>query len=97
MRRRLTRHERHRERQVFLPYGVWTCADRLVLFNREYQSIWERRRDGAAHLCVRRKDIQGVLSTTWFYDDWAVHRESRLNERLRTILTAFLNHQEMAA
>lgn len=31
-------------RQIFMPYGRWTCADgREVLFNREYTPIWQRR------------------------------------------------------
>ena len=29
--------------RLSLPYGLWTCDDgKEILFNREYQPIWER-------------------------------------------------------
>lgn len=56
------------EARRMLPYGKWTCADgREVLFNREYQPIWQRR-----EFDVDRADPSEWVAwetQEWFYDD----------------------------
>ena len=52
-----------------LPYGMWTCKDREVLFNRNYQPIWQRRTDFKSN--VTRGDpkelVKGIVWEHWFY------------------------------
>ncbi len=51
-----------------LPYGMWTCADgREILFNRNYQPIWQRI-DGVFTAADRDEWVPWV-EQSWFFDD----------------------------
>lgn len=70
-----------------LPYGLWTCADgREVLFNRNYQPIWERHRGIVVE--SDRHEWVDFTADAWFYNDSSSRRRST-PARLRAILSAF--------
>ena len=64
-----TRHtEKSKKLFAQLPYGKWTCADgREVLFNREYQPIWQRR--GNEVSAADPNEWVEWVEQAWFYDD----------------------------
>ena len=52
-----------------LPYGKWTCADgREVVFNREYQPIYQRK-DGEFSHANRDEWVEGIKNCVMYYDD----------------------------
>src|SRR6267378_6694541 len=51
-----------------MPYGMWTTADgREILFNRDYQPIWQRR-PGCTAKQIEPQWIDYVKER-WFFDD----------------------------
>ena len=57
-------------RWAFQPYGIWTTEDgREVLFNRDYQPIWQRRSGEPPEPADRKEWVKGILSQRWFYKD----------------------------
>jgi hypothetical protein len=65
LRRFLTNHTTRR----MLPYGKWTCADgREVVFNREYQPIFQRK-DGVVSHADRNEYVKNIVKTEMYYDD----------------------------
>jgi len=63
--------EKQRLYRMWLPYGKWICSDeREVLFNREYEPIWER---SVNNLQTLRSDpnehIQNIVEEHFYYDD----------------------------
>jgi len=57
-------------RNMFIPYGKWTCADgREVLFNRHYSPIYQRAT--ATWPCERANQYEWVpfVKQEWFYND----------------------------
>jgi hypothetical protein len=54
--------------RLWLPYGLWTCADgREVLFNRAYRPIWERV-NGVTKRGDEKERVKWVKQK-WFFDD----------------------------
>ena len=67
-------HEALRSR---LPYGIWTCPDgREVLFNRDYEPIWERRPGEPARPANRSEKPQQIGPITFYTDDKAPWRDA---------------------
>ena len=63
--------------RLSLPYGIWTCQDgREILFNREYQPIWQRHNDKLPMQADPKEWIQFSKSQKWFYDDLKPPMES---------------------
>lgn len=53
-----------------LPYGKWVCDDgREVLFNRDYQPIYERRPGRASREADSREWVEDIKQTEFFYSD----------------------------
>jgi hypothetical protein len=64
-----------------LPYGKWTCADgKEVLFNRDYEPIWERLPGEMASAADRKAQYEHVKEK-WFFGDrnppWSSERSVR--------------------
>jgi hypothetical protein len=52
-----------------LPYGKWTCEDgREVVFNREYQPIFQRV-DGVVSYANRDEFVENIVSVELYYQD----------------------------
>lgn len=52
-----------------LPYGRWTCDDgRVVIFNREYQPIFQRV-DGVNRFILHSEFIKDIAQVEYFYGD----------------------------
>ena len=52
-----------------LPYGKWTCSDgREVVFNREYQPIFQRVNGVTSH-ADRDELVEGIVDCVMYYDD----------------------------
>ena len=76
------REGRHRELRWtlgnLLPYGRWTCADgRQVLFNREFQCIWQRASEQAPATAINPHEYIPFVAQEFFYDNvnptWVSH------------------------
>ena len=53
-----------------LPYGRWTCKDKTeVIFNREYQPIFQRY-NGVNAFILPNAWIENIVKTEYFYDDY---------------------------
>lgn len=53
-----------------LPYGVWKCADgRDVLFNRDYQPIFDRRVGSGPVPADPQEWVKHIDEEKWFYSD----------------------------
>lgn len=64
-----------------LPYGAYIASDRIVLFNRAYRPIIERRADGT----VVRSDPNEWIKHDFqinFYDDLCVPRQNKHTKRV---------------
>jgi len=56
------------EMRAELPYGMYVCSDREVLFNRNYQPIWERK--GNIYRKTKHEEfICDVRKQVYFYSD----------------------------
>ena len=55
--------------RMSLPYGIWVCEDRQVLFNREYQPIWDRSHEGIYAIQADPKEWVKWKQQDWFYFD----------------------------
>lgn len=54
-----------------LPYGIWTCDDgREVVFNREYQPIFQRLH-GVVSYADRDEIVKGIQSAEMLYNDFS--------------------------
>lgn len=52
-----------------LPYGKWTCQDgRVVVFNREYQPILQRK-NGVLSYADRNEQVGNIVEAEMFYHD----------------------------
>jgi hypothetical protein len=61
-----TQFERWR---FWVPYGQWTCADgRLVLFNRNYTPIYERRPDALGRVADHSEWVEWLRQEFFFND-----------------------------
>lgn len=59
---------RHDWRNITMPYGQWTCEDdRVVLFNRDYLPIWEKK-NGLVQPANCYEWVPWVKQE-WFYND----------------------------
>lgn len=70
-------NNRQNEIRKRLPYGLWTCADgRLVLFDRDYIALVERRPgpDQKATIADPTEWVPWVAQE-WFYDDASIPRQ----------------------
>jgi hypothetical protein len=58
------------------PYGAWRCADgREVLYNRNYQPIWERLPDGTVRPADPSEWVRDIVEHRWFWDDGTMHKD----------------------
>jgi hypothetical protein len=75
--------------RLSLPYGIWECDDgRAVLFNREYQPIWERRGTGVQQ--ARPDEWIEFARQSWFYNDaTAPWRDPKTERKCWSVLRAF--------
>lgn len=59
---------RHTARRI-LPYGIWTCQDgREVVFNREYQPIFQKK-DGVNSFADRGEWVKDIVQTVYLFND----------------------------
>jgi len=73
-----------------LPYGKWICADgREVLFNRDFQPLWERLPGGISRAAARDARCESVKETRLFGDGNPPWRSSRSFRRCLEALRAF--------
>ena len=54
-----------------MPYGRWWCADgREILFNRQYNPLWERTAGNMEWTSADRTEwVAGIAEQSWFYND----------------------------
>ncbi len=70
-----------------LPYGMWTCSDgREVLFNRDYEPIWERRPGEVARPADRGKQPARVGQQMFYSDSTAPWRDKESLRRCERVL-----------
>lgn len=59
---------KHSSRRM-LPYGIWTCQDgREVVFNREYQPIFQKI-DGVNSFADRGEWVKDIVQTVYLFND----------------------------
>lgn len=86
---------RRRDRQRFLPYGIWTCGDgREVIFDRRYRPFVERRPSEAqpeAFVGLQFADptewVRDIVKTEMIWNDGTADAE--LERRQRELLRAW--------
>lgn len=75
------------QRNVFMPYGEWTCSSgRLVLFNRFYEPIWSRW-NGLTTPADPREWVKGLAVQRWFYSEQDSERQK--TEKAKAALQAW--------
>lgn len=78
-----------------LPYGVWRCVDgREVLFNRNYEPLWQRHR-GQIALADSREWVDFV-SQVYFYEGLE-SADQALITRLTAVVQAFCAWRPMGS
>ena len=83
-----------RYRRKHLPYGLWTCADgREVLFNREYQPIYQRK-NGVLSPADPNEWVD-YTSQRFFYSDRKA-RFSKTREKIENLLEDFRQGLEIS-
>lgn len=71
-----------------LPYGFWRCSSgRVVIFDRHYCPLWQRRRGGIVRRADPTEFVEGVVEQVWFYHDGTPAKG--LRQRLEQILADF--------
>jgi hypothetical protein len=76
--------------RMTLPYGKWVCADgREVLFNRDFQPIWERLAGGISRTAARDSRCESLKETRLFGDHNPPWQNSRTFRRCLEALRAF--------
>lgn len=90
----LARLARRRERQRFLPYGIWTCADgREVIYDRRYRPFVERRPSEALagpeapRFADPTEWVRDIVKHEWIWNDGTPDAE--LERRQRELLRAW--------
>jgi hypothetical protein len=70
-------------RRDHLPYGIWVTNDgREILFNRDYQPLWERRGGSPPVPAERREDVRAPI-TKFFYSEGTPDKARRALQALK--------------